>query len=444
MQIVSILAFAIIFLGALGFFGYKVAKIVRNIRLGRAEDRSGHMGERFKVMTLVALGQSKMVVRPVAGILHIFIYLAFVITQIELLEIIIDGFSGSHRAVWHLLEHTVLGGLYTLTINTIEFLSVLAFIATVTFLYRRNILRLARFKKPEMEGWPSRDANIILCLEIFLICNIFLMNSTDVALQARGAFHETGRFVLSGALSGIWAGVPEGTLRVLERVGWWGHLFGILGFMVYLPFSKHLHIFFAFPNVYFSNLHPKGKFTNLESVKKEVMLMMDPNADPYAAPADPDAAPASFGAKDVTDLSWKQLLDAYSCTECGRCTSECPANGTGKKLSPRAIIMKTRDRIEEVGKGIDKNGKDFKDGKSLLHDYITPEELWACTTCNACVQACPVNIDPLSVIIDLRRSLVMEESAAPGPLNTMFTNVENNQAPWQFSPADRLNWATED
>ena len=445
MHIVSIIAFSIIFLGALGFFGFHVFKIVRNIRLGKALNRSGNVAERIKIMTLVALGQSKMVVRPVAGILHIFIYLAFVITQIELLEIIIDGFSGSHRAVWHLLEETPLSGLYTLTINTIEVLSLLAFVATITFLYRRNILQLARFKKPEMVGWPSKDANIILCGEIFLVLNIFLMNSADAALQARGieGFHHTGTFFLSHAISSIWTSVPTGVLMVLERVGWWGHLFGILGFMVYLPFSKHLHIFFAFPNVYFSNLNKKGKFTNLESVTNEVKLMMDPNADPYAAPP-ADAAPVNFGAKDATDLTWKQLLDSYSCTECGRCTSECPANQTGKKLSPRKIMMDTRDRITEIGKGMDKNGPEFKDEKTLLHDYITPEELWACTTCNACVQACPVNIDPLSIIVELRRSLVMEESAAPGPLNTMFTNVENNSAPWQFSPSDRLNWATEE
>ena len=443
MQIVSIIAFSIIFLGALGFFGFHLYKIVRNIRLGRPEDRSGHVAERLKIMTLVALGQSKMVVRPIAGILHIFIYLAFVITQIELLEIVIDGFSGSHRAVWHALEGTAIGGLYTLTINMIEFLSVLAFVATVAFLYRRNILRLARFKKPEMEGWPSRDANIILGLEIFLVCNIFLMNSSDVALQAKGVFHHTGNFVISSAVSSLWTNISVPTLLVMERIGWWGHLLGIVGFMAYLPFSKHLHIFFAFPNVYFSKLSPKGKFNNLESVMNEVKLMMDPNADPYAAPP-ADAAPVSFGAKEATDLSWKQLLDSYSCTECGRCTSECPANQTGKKLSPRKIMMDTRDRITEIGKGIDKHGVDFKDGKTLLHDYITAEELWACTTCNACVQACPVNIDPLSIIVDLRRSLVMEESAAPGPLNAMFTNIENNSAPWQFSPSDRLNWATEE
>lgn len=445
MHIVSIIAFSIIFLGALGFFGFKIWKIVRNIKLGKALNRSGHVGERIKIMTMVALGQSKMVVRPVAGIMHIFIYLAFIITQIELLEIIVDGFSGSHRGVWHMLEGTALAGLYTLTINMIEFLSVLAFIATVTFLYRRNIIQLARFKKPEMVGWPSKDANLILCAEIFLICNIFLMNSTDAALQLRpeSGFHHTDTFYLSHGIAGIWANVSTSTLLVLERIGWWGHLFGILGFMVYLPFSKHLHIFFAFPNVYYSNLNKKGKFTNLESVTNEVRLMMDPNADPYAAPA-ADAEPVSFGAKEATDLTWKQLLDSYSCTECGRCTSECPANQTGKKLSPRKIMMDTRDRITEIGEGIDANGADYKDGKSLLHDYITPEELWACTTCNACVQACPVNIDPLSIIIDLRRSLVMEESAAPAALNGMFTNIENNSAPWQFSPTDRLNWATED
>jgi ferredoxin len=439
MEILSVMAFATIFLGGLGFFGFKVSKIYRNIHLGRKEDRSGNVSDRLKVMGLVALGQSKMVVRPIAGILHVFIYLAFLITQVELLEVMIDGFTGSHRAVWHVLEHTALAPLYGLVINGIEFLSLLALVATVVFLYRRNIMRLARFQKPEMKGWPSRDANIILFGEIFLVMNIFLMNTADTALNTSG----TESFILSGALSPLLEGVSADTLKILERTGWWGHLIGIVGFMVYLPFSKHFHIFLAFPNVYFSNLKAKGKFSNLESVTREVKLMLDPSADPYAA-APADGEPASFGAKDATDLSWKQLMDAYSCTECGRCTSECPANQTGKLLSPRAIMMKTRDRIEEIGKGIDANGSDFKDGKNLLHDYITPEELWACTTCNACVQACPVNIDPLSIIVDLRRSLVMEESAAPASLNVMFTNVENNSAPWQFSPADRLNWATEE
>lgn len=439
MEILSILLFAVIFLGGLGFFGFKVFKIYRNIHLGRTEDRSGNVTERLKVMGLVALGQSKMVVRPIAGILHVFIYLAFLVTQIELLEVMIDGFTGSHRAVWHVLESTALAPLYSLTINSIEILSLLALIATVIFLFRRNIVRLARFQKPEMQGWPSRDANIILFGEIFLVMNIFLMNTADSALKTSG----TESFVLSGILAPLFDGISFDTLKILERVGWWGHLIGIVGFMAYLPFSKHFHIFLAFPNVYFSNLKAKGKFSNLDSVTREVKLMLDPSADPYAA-APADAEPVSFGAKDATDLSWKQLMDAYSCTECGRCTSECPANQTGKLLSPRAIMMKTRDRIEEIGKGIDENGRDFKDGKNLLHNYITPEELWACTTCNACVQACPVNIDPLSIIVDLRRSLVMEESSAPASLNVMFTNVENNSAPWQFSPADRLNWATEE
>jgi heterodisulfide reductase subunit C len=443
MKILSIAAFSLIFLGGIGFFGYKVSKIVRNIRLGRPENRSGNFAERFKIMMLVAFGQSKMVVRPVAGILHLFIYLAFLLTQIELLEIIIDGFTGNHRMVWGALEGTAMAGLYTFTINAIEFLSLLALIATVVFLFRRNIVRIARFQKPEMKGWPSKDANIILFGEIFLVTNIFLMNTGDQALQALGVYHKTGEFLLSGILASTLSGVSQETLIIMERVGWWGHLIGIVGFMIYLPFSKHFHIFLAFPNVFFSKLEPKGRFTNLESVTREVKLMMDLSADPYAAPAE-EAATLSFGAKDVFDLSWKQLMDAYSCTECGRCTSECPANNTGKLLSPRAIMMKTRDRIEEVGAGIDKNGKDYRDGKTLLYDYITPEELWACTTCNACVQACPVNIDPLSIIIDLRRSLVMEESAAPASLNTMFTNIENNSAPWQFSPADRLNWATEE
>lgn len=440
---ISSIVFILVFGTAFTLFILKVLKIRRNILLGKEAVLEGTPAERLKTMAMVALGQSKMVVRPVAGILHIFIYLAFVFTQVELIEIIVDGITNGHRTVWHWLEGTALSGIYTLGINLIEILSILAFIATIVFLSRRNILRLARFQKPELKGWPSRDANIILIGEIFLIACIMLMNSTDVALQRLGETHATGTFLVSNALAGIWTGTDVHTLHLLERIGWWGHLLGILGFMVYLPYSKHFHILLAFPNTYYTNLKPKGKFTNLEAVTKEVKLMMDPSADPYAAPADPNAAPVKFGAKDVTDLTWKNLMDAYTCTECGRCTSECPANQTGKLLSPRKIMMDTRDRLEEVGKNIDKHGKEYNDGKALLGDYITEEELWACTSCNACVQACPVNINPLEIIIELRRDLVMEQSKAPASLNAMFTNVENNGAPWQFSPMDRANWVNE-
>lgn len=439
---VSAIVFSVIFFSAIGIFGYKVMKIRRNILLGRSLDLSGNTGERIRTMMMVAFGQSKMVVRPVPGIMHFFIYAAFVITQVELIEIMIDGITHHHRFIWHLTEGTFIGSLYIFVINFIEILSVLAFVATIVFFSRRNIIRLARFQKPEMKGWPTRDANLILMGEFFLITCIMLMNSGDVALQRMGIYPEAGPFLVSSQLAGLWAGMAPKTVWVIERLGWWGHIMGILGFMVYLPFSKHFHIFLAFPNTYFSNLNPKGRFTNMEAVTKEVKLMMDPTADPYAAPAE-GAAPVKFGAKDVKDLTWKNLMDAYSCTECGRCTSECPANTTGKKLSPRKIMMDTRDRLEEVGKNIDKNGKDHDDGKSLLGDYISEEELWACTSCNACTQACPVNINPLEIILELRRDLVMEQSKAPASLNAMFSNVENNGAPWQFSPMDRGNWTDE-
>jgi heterodisulfide reductase subunit C len=439
----SAVLFTLIFSLAVGLFGKKLLTIRRNILLGRDTLLEGSTTDRIKTMTMVALGQSKMVARPIAGILHVFIYLAFVFTQIELIEIVIDGVSNGHRTVWGLIDNSFLAPVYTIAINLIEILSVLAFIATVVFLFRRNIIRLARFQKPELKGWPSKDANLILIGEIFLISCIMLMNSADVALQKLGETPVTGHFLISSFLSSFWAGMSVDTLHILERIGWWGHVMGILGFMVYLPYSKHFHILLAFPNTYYTNLKPYGKFSNLESVTKEVKLMMDPSADPYAAGADNNAAPVKFGARDVTDLSWKNLMDAYTCTECGRCTSVCPANLTGKILSPRKIMMDTRDRAEEVGKNIDTHGKEYSDGKSLLGNYITEEELWACTSCNACVQACPVNINPLEIILDLRRDLVMEQSKAPASINAMFSNIENNGAPWQFSPMDRANWSNE-
>lgn len=441
---ISSIIFLVLLLGSSAFFAYKVRQIIQNIKLGRSVNRTDKKGERLKTMIMVALGQSKMVSRPIAGIMHIFIYVAFVITQIELIEIIVDGATGSHR-----IFAPYLGGFYTFIISLIEVLSLLALIATFTFLARRNLLKIPRFTKSEMTGWPKLDGNIILYLEFVLVICIFTMNSADEALYLRGESHFAGQGSFGFALSSmigptVFGGMETETLHLVERIGWWGHFSVVLGFLCYLPFSKHLHIIWAFPNVYFSNLNAKGQFTNMEAVTKEVKLMLDPNADPYAAPVeDPNAVPQKFGAKDVQDLSWVNIMNAYTCTECGRCTSSCPANITGKKLSPRKIMMDVRDRAEEVGAGIRKEGKDFNDGKSLLGDFITEEEVWACTSCNACVQECPVNIDPLAIIVDLRRYLVMEESKIPAELMTMNTNIENNQAPWQFSPADRLNWKDE-
>lgn len=442
---ISIIAFAIILVAGLGFFAWNMRLIRSNIFLGRDIDRSDRKGDRWRTMILVAFGQKKMFTRPVPALLHFAIYSAFVITQIELIEIFADGLSGQHR-----LFRGSLGGFYTFMISFIEVLSVAALIATVIFLSRRNLIKVPRLNMREMNGWPKMDGNMILFMELILVCCIFTMNGTDEVLYQRGLSHAEDlgdgsfNFLISSHLGpALFGGMSTETLHVLERVGWWGHILMVFAFLNYLPFSKHLHILFAFPNTYYSNLEKKGKFTNMESVTKEVKLMMDPTADPFAAPAEGSGEPQRFGAKDVTDLTWKNLLDSYSCTECGRCTSSCPANITGKLLSPRKIMMDTRDRLEEVGKNIRKHGKDHDDGKSLLGDYITQEEIWACTSCNACVQECPVNIDPLSIIVDLRRYLVMEESKVPSELTGMLTNIENNGAPWQFSPADRLNWKDE-
>ena len=429
----------------IGFFTWNVLKIRSNIRLGRDVNRSDNKGERWKTMLLVAFGQQKMFARPIPALLHLMIYAAFVITQIELIEIIVDGLSGEHRVF-----REALGGFYTFIISFIEILSVLALIATIIFLSRRNLLKVPRFNMREMNGWPKIDGNMILFMELVLVCCIFTMNGADEALYRMGESHAANlgdgsfNFTISSFLGEtVFSGMDAGTLHTLERIGWWGHIFMVFAFLNYLPYSKHFHILLAFPNTYYSNLEKKGKFTNMESVTNEVKLMMDPTADPFAAPAEDAPAPQRFGAKDVTDLTWKNLLDSYTCTECGRCTSSCPANITGKLLSPRKIMMDTRDRLEEVGNNIRNHGKDYDDGKSLLGDYITEEELWACTSCNACVQECPVNIDPLSIIVDLRRYLVMEESKVPTELTGMLTNIENNGAPWQFSQADRLNWANE-
>jgi heterodisulfide reductase subunit C len=438
----AIIVFAVLTIVGFGFFGWNISKVRSNILLGKDVKRNDQKGERWKVMALVALGQKKMFARPIPALLHLCLYAAFVITQIELIEIIADGLTGNHR-----MFHGALGGFYTFMVSFIEILSVLAFVATVFFLSRRNLLKLPRLNMKELAGWPKKDANLILISEIVLICFIFMMNGADEVLYSQGKSHLEGEGSLGFSISSligpaIFGSVSEHGLHLIERIGWWGHIVMVFGFLNYLPYSKHFHIVLAFPNTWYSNLEKKGKFTNMESVTAEVKLMMDPNADPYAA-APADAEPQRFGAKDVTDLTWKNLLDAYTCTECGRCTSACPANQTGKLLSPRKIMMDTRDRMVELGDGIRKNGKDFNDGKSLIGDYISEEEIWACTSCNACVQECPVNIDPLAIIVDLRRFLVMEESKMPTELTGMLTNIENNGAPWQFSPADRLNWRDE-
>jgi len=386
-------------------------------------------------MLLVAFGQKKMFNRPIPAILHFIFYVAFIITQIELIEVFIDGFTGAHRFFYH----AGLGAFYTFVISSIEVLSVLTFIATLIFFARRNLIKLPRFASSDLNGWARNDANLILLFELLLITFIFMMNSADEADNLLRSNVGYG-FAISQYLGPLFFGRTNNLdlLHIISSIGWWGHLMMVFVFLNYLPYSKHLHILFAFPNTYFSNLNAKGKFNNMESVEAEVKLMLDPSADPYAA-APATESPQRFGAKDVQDLSWKQLLDAYSCTECGRCTSVCPANQTGKLLSPRKIMMDTRDRLSEIGA----NNFDLNDGKSLLGDYITPEELWACTSCNACVQECPVNIDPLSIIVDLRRFLVMEESKVPTELTGMLTNIENNGAPWQFSPADRMKWTEE-
>jgi heterodisulfide reductase subunit C len=436
MQYIPNIIFLIALVAAGSMFAKNAGKIYRNIMLGRRIDRTDRPSDRVNTMLRVAFGQSKMVVRPVAAFLHMIVYVGFILINIEVLEIVIDGIFGTHRVFAPLL-----GGLYTAAIGFFEILGVLVIIACVAFLWRRNVQKLARFHKPEMKGWAFTDANNILVIEIVLMTCLLTMNAAEANIESD---HRVAPFVVSQFLAPLFAGLSQGTLMVIERVAWWGHILGIFAFLNYLPFSKHLHIMLAFPNTYLSNLEKKGRLTNLESVTNEVKLMMDPNADPYAAPAEGAAEPQRFGAKDVMDLTQVQLLNAYTCTECGRCTSNCPANITGKKLSPRKIMMDTRDRMEEVGKNMDANGGQFvDDGRSLLHDFITPEELWACTSCNACVESCPVNIDPLSIIVDMRRYLVMEESQAPSELTTVFSNMENNGAPWQFSPADRANWIHE-
>lgn len=422
--------FGLLLAAGIGFFVRNIQKLKRNIKLGVDKPVVGSRKQRWVNMTRIALGQSKMVRRPISGLLHIIVYIGFVIINIEVLEIVIDGLFGTHRIF------SSIGPLYGILIGTFEILALLVFVAVIFFWTRRNVMQLKRFLSPEMKGWPKRDANLIIYFEIILMGLFITMNATDVEFQAMGSGN-----IVSGFVAPWFEGMP---LHAIERTAWWLHIIGILIFLNYLYYSKHLHIILAFPNTYFGSLEPNGQLNNLESVTNEVKLMMDPDADPYAVPEDGAEDPEKFGASDVFDLNRIQLLNAYTCTECGRCTSECPANQTGKKLSPRKIMMDTRDRLQEVAKNIDNNkGKFISDGKQLLGNYISNEEIWACTSCNACVEACPVSINPLSIILDLRRYLVMEQSAAPVELNNMMTNIENNGAPWPYNQMDRLNWNNE-
>jgi|UniRef100_UPI004048EAE1 heterodisulfide reductase subunit C len=423
--------FLIVAVAAITLFSLNVRKIIRNINLGKDTDRSDRPAERLVTMFKVAFGQSKMVKRPVAAILHLFVYVGFVVINLEVMEIIIDGLFGTHR-----IFAAPLGGLYNVLIASFEVLAALVLLGVVAFYARRNIIKLKRFTGTEMTNWPRSDATIILIVEVFLMTAFLFMNAADSKLQQLGSSH----YILAGSFPVSSFFVPilpdsESALIIIERFCWWFHIVGIFAFLNYLPYSKHFHIIMAFPNTYYSNLEPKGEFSNMTSVSNEVKAILDPTYIPEPVPEG-----GRFGAKDISDLTWKNLMDAYTCTECGRCTSVCPANMTGKLLSPRKIMMDTRDRMVEVGNNIDKHGKDHQDGKSLLDNYISREEIWACTTCNACTDACPLNIDPLAIIVELRRYSVMEEAQAPGSLNNMFGNIENNGAPWKYSPADRANW----
>ena len=427
-------ALFILLLSAASFFAYRRFSFVRrNILLGQPTKSVDNAKMRWSTMARVALGQGKMFSRPFVAIMHLFLYVGFVVINIEVLEIVLDGVTGSHRIL------AALGVFYDYLIGSFEVLAALVLLACVVFLARRNTLRIKRFWMREMTAWPRTDANIILVAEILLMSAFLTMNASDFMLQSRGIDHyvEAGSFPISQVLLPVLENFSDASLVLIERGCWWFHIIGILVFIVYVTYSKHLHIILAFPNTYYSKLVPAGTLGNLQSVTNEVKMMLDPSIPPPPA----DAAPNRFGVKDVFDLSWVNLMNAYSCTECGRCTTECPANQTGKLLSPRKIMMDTRDRLEEVGRCIDANkGQWSDDGKSLLRDYISEEELWACTTCNACTQACPVNINPLEIIVDLRRYLIMEESKSPESITTMFNNIENNGAPWAMSAADRANW----
>lgn len=437
MQLAQQILFILLSVVSIWLFSKKAREISRNIRLGRKETLDDNPSQRWKNLLLLAFGQKKMFRNPLVAVMHFFVYAGFIIINIEVLEIVLDGISGNHR-----LFAAPLGGLYSFLINAFEVLALLVLAACLIFLVRRNIIKLKRFISKDLDGWPRSDANYILITEVVLMSLFLFLNASDTLLQTRGvehyAAHPTGNFVLSQYLHPVLNGMSNEGLQVIERGCWWLHIAGIFAFLNYLPYSKHLHIILAFPNAYYARLKPMGEMENMESIQKEVLYAMQPEL----APTEP-GAPQRFGAKDVMDLSWKNLMDAYSCTECGRCSAACPANATGKLLSPRKIMMDTRDRLEEIGKSINANHAYKEDGKSLLHDYISVEELRACTTCNACVQECPVSISPLDIILQLRRYLVMEESNSPQEWTAMFSNVENNFAPWKFSPDERDKWAEE-
>ena len=425
--------FSILLILAGFLFTRSIQRISRNILMGKPIAMIDRKQERWKRMAMVALGQSKMVTRPISAIMHLFVYVGFIVINIEMLEILIDGIFGTHRVL------AFSGAVYPILISVFELLALSVILACLVFLVRRNVIRLQRFWNKEMTSWPRSDANIILITEILLMSSILIMNASDGLLQGRGHMHyaAVGSFLVSDLLQPLFAGMSDNSLVILERSAWWFHIVGVLIFLNYIPFSKHLHGFLSFPNVFYSKMEPMGKISNMPAITNEIRMMLDPSAV-VEAPSE-GAEIGQFGAKDATDFTWKHLMDAYTCTECGRCTSSCPASITGKKLSPRKVMMDLRDRIEEIGKHVRKHGGDSVDGKSLL-ELTTPEEVWACTTCNACVQECPVNIDPVSVILELRRYLVMEKAAAPGELNATFSNIENNGAPWQFSNEDRMQW----
>ncbi|MFL2637255.1 MAG: 4Fe-4S dicluster domain-containing protein [Flavobacteriaceae bacterium] len=440
MSLVPNMVFVLIFLFAIFWFSKNVKKIYRNINLGISIDRNDNRKLRTIQMLKIAFGQSKMIDKPIVGLLHIVVYVGFLVINIELLEIIVDGALGTHRVF-----APFLGSFYNFLIGFFEIFALLVIISVIVFWIRRNVINIKRFLSSEMKGWPKNDGNIILYVELILMFLFLTMNGADLWIQNNAPefnYINAGSFPVSQYLLPIFDTYSSNTVFLIERTAWWLHIIGILCFLNYLYYSKHLHIILAFPNTYFSNLNAKGKFSNLKSVTNEVKMMLDPTSDPYANTSNEEIP--KFGASDVFDLNKFQLLNAYTCTECGRCTSECPANLTGKKLSPRKIMMDTRDRLEDVGKIIDNNdGKFISDGKELLNDYITKEELWACTSCNACTEACPIGIDPLSIIMDMRRYLVMEKSDAPSELNNMMSNIENNGAPWPFNQMDKLNWKNE-
>ena len=433
MQWISQVVFLILSAGAVFIFTKKINELRRNIFLGRPQTLAVDKKQAWTNVFILALGQKKMFRNIPVALMHLIIYGGFVIINIEVLEIVLDGIFGTHR-----MFQNSLGSLYTFLINVFEVLAFLVLVVCVIFLARRNVLKIARFNKPELKGWPRNDANIILIVEIVLMSLFLGMNMAEHNIEAAKGAHSG--FLISGMLSPMFAGFSVPTLAIIERVCWWLHIIGIYAFLNYLPYSKHLHIVLAFPNAYYSQANISGSMDNMPNVQNEVLYMMQPELAPTTQSTE---APQKFGAKDVMDLSWKNLMDAYSCTECGRCSTACPANSTGKLLSPRKIMMDTRDRLEAVGANINKNKTFVADGKTLLNDYITVEELRACTTCNACVQECPISINPLSIINQLRRHLVMEDSSAPQEWNGMFSNIENNFAPWKFSPDDRGNWAKE-